>query len=705
MIQGSGGETGRREGLKIPWAKAHAGSIPAPSIDTSPGVPSPTPATPPRSTDKFRKDIEGLRAIAILTVVAFHAGIPGFGGGFVGVDIFFVLSGYLITGLLVREHSVAGRISITRFYARRARRLLPAAALVGITSMVLAAFIYSPLEQMPFTSSAAAAAAYVSNLWFATKGLDYLNPYSEFDPFLHTWSLAAEEQFYLLWPLLIGVVAYGGLKRSRLIFSLGAVCLVSFAVSLWLMSVAQPWAFFGSPARAWEFAFGGAVWLMRAPAPHWRRLGTLLAVAGIGGILAAATGFDRYTPFPGTAVLLPVVGTGMLLYAGQHFSGSRPLELLALSPMQFVGRLSYSWYLWHWPILLFAVAVFGELALGSRVLAMVVALVLALLSHVLLERPVRYSKYLASRPVTTILGAAAVIVIGLCAAGLWRSAVIKGLADPEQRPFAAARAGARVYEDGCHLSLFQTVSPTCAYGDTASATQIILFGDSHAAHWFPALQEVSRRKGWRLASLSKSSCPSADVYAYAESLKRVYHECLAWREGTIERIIRERPAAVVLSNASFYGDTAATGRAALVGREAWNRGLAKTVARFVDSGLKVVLLVDPPRPGVDIPVCLSRAAWRNQRPDACTISREKALRGHIRTDEAAFARRTSGVSAVDVTDVLCDVSRCPPVARGTIVYRDTNHLSVAYSRMLADELQRPLEAVVSGASRLSSREP
>src|SRR5829696_2843268 len=340
---------------------------------------------PPRGEGSgFRPDLEGLRAVAVGLVLLYHADVPGIRGGYVGVDVFFVLSGFLITGLLIRELSATGRISLSQFYARRARRLLPASAVVLVVTAVASAIMLPPLRMPDVAGDIAAAAAYVSNYRFAAQATDYLGSELAPSPVLHFWSLGVEEQFYLFWPALLTLVAGVAFARGnvgggvhRVAITLAVVFVASLGLSLWLTTVQQPWAFFSLPTRAWELALGGLIaipvvgrWIPPAISP-------LLAWAGLALVVYAGVAFNAGTPFPGLAALVPTVGSALVIAAGLGRDspavgpGPRPAvpgpgRLLSLPPVRFLGRISYSLYLWHWPILVLPAAAFGALPGPAR---------------------------------------------------------------------------------------------------------------------------------------------------------------------------------------------------------------------------------------------------------------------------------------------------------------------------------------------------
>ena len=331
---------------------------------------SPVPGVEDKSLRQkdFRPDIEGLRAVAVLAVVLFHAGVPGVGGGFIGVDVFFVISGFLITGMLWREVSSTGSVRMGRFYGARARRLLPASALVGVVTAIGSTLLLPPLEVRNVITDGIACALYVGNYRFAQQGIDYLASDRPPSPFQHYWSLGVEEQFYLVWPPMIIAAAWvigrtrrkskhAAAPRIPYLVLLGLVAVVSFTASVVATRVMAPIAFFSLPTRAWQLAAGGLVALT---ATQWHRLPPLAAAiigwTGLAVILLACTRFGATTPYPGTAALLPVLGTALVIGAGCAAPTGGCGRILKTAPMRAIGRVSYSWYLWHWPVLLLAPA-------------------------------------------------------------------------------------------------------------------------------------------------------------------------------------------------------------------------------------------------------------------------------------------------------------------------------------------------------------
>jgi peptidoglycan/LPS O-acetylase OafA/YrhL len=700
----------------------------------------------------FRPDVEGLRAVAVMLVVGFHAGFGALPGGYVGVDVFFVISGFLITSLLVDEVRATGSISITRFYARRARRLLPASCLVLVVTVLATAAVLPPLDGPAAADDVRAAALFVANWHFAALETDYFASGGH-SLVVHFWSLSVEEQFYLVWPMLVLLVA--GRRRAarraarpaprdtdrRLWATLAPVGLISLALSAVTTGSSGPWAYFGTHTRAWELAAGAAVALSR---PHLHRLtehqAAALGWAGLAAVLGAAVLLDDTTPVPGVALLGPVAGTAAVVAAGAR-SQRGVAALLGRRPLARLGLLSYSWYLWHWPCLELVRHVWAPPAVDdlpppdapgvARLLAVAVSLGLAVATFRYVEQPARTAQLL--RPVRRALPAGGVLVAGAVAASALvlpapslipagppdpAAAVLPDTADPSPwpsadgaaspqaspaatpDPSAAARpplspvlrmtpAAARVDQTpsrGCFAGFGPAAAPAgCMFGDPAGSRVVVLFGDSHAAHWFPALDAVARRQHWQLWFWAKSACGYADVREWLASYRREYTECSAWRRSALDRIAAlPRVDLVVVGRTLSYLGQVLDGDGRLLDRGAaagvWSAGSARTFERLSSPGRhRVLLLRDVPRPGFDVPACLSR---HDDHPAACSFPQAE----HVRTDEQLLATEEPavnrlGVRVADFTPVVCPADPCSTVSpAGAIVYRDGAHLTATFAR-------------------------
>lgn len=679
------------------------------------------------SATQFRPDIEGLRAVAILTVVLYHAGVPGLRGGFVGVDVFFVVSGFLITGLLVREVARTGTVGLASFYAARARRLLPAAAVVLVATSVAAAVLLPPLQARNVLGDTVAAALYLGNYRFAIEGTDYLADTAP-SPLQHYWSLGVEEQFYLVWPALILGVAWwlrrrsagGGRGTASLPYFVVLAVLAGGSLALcvlWTRTL-PAWAFFSLPTRAWELAIGGLVALT---ATQWRRLPPVCAaVVGWGGlalILATCNQIGAATPYPGTAALLPVLGTALVIGAGCATPDLGVGRLLSKPVLRAIGRVSYSWYLWHWPALLLAPVLIGaDLSLAGRLAMVVMSLGLAILTLHLVENPARFAAALRSSTWRSLAVGATATGIAVCAGlallairpvptGTGAAVPAAAIVDPptpraptpsEQLRDAVAQSvhphavpsnltprldditKPDMFVNGCVLSWDDVVQPECASGVSDSTTTVALIGDSHAAMWQPALEPVSRQQGWRLEIMSKVTCPLMKLPIVSPYLGREFTECKQWRATVLERIERERPALIVLDMVRRYG--ADFGFVSY--DQAWLDGLTRLVGQLRGTGARVLVLGPVPDPHATVPTCVS-----GHMDDALACAPERSIAmNHDGIAAEAAAVRAGGGQYADLGEYFCTDQRCPVIIGNTLVFRDDNHITAEYAQLMSPVL-------------------
>lgn len=649
------------------------------------------------SPQAFRPEIEGLRAIAVTGVVAFHFGLTQLSGGFAGVDIFFVISGYLITSHLQREISERGTVDLWRFYARRARRLLPASLLVILATLLVGYFILAPAEQQLYSKGALFASAYVINLWLIRWSFDYFAPDVADNPFLHFWSLSVEEQFYLAWPALLLFFAWlrpGPRGTAALMVIVGAV---SFGLCAWFTEVAQPWAFYFSPFRAWEFAAGGLASL--AVTQRWAenfRFAPALTWAGLVLIVIAYLTLTEDGAFPGFAALLPVAGTVLVLLGTARRSPLGAAGLLGNAPFQWVGKVSYSLYLWHWPVIVYATILKPDLTAVDRFACLALTVALSALSYRLVENPIRHSPWLTVRSSRSLGFAALLTAMGVTLA-YGSSAVAGRNVDDRQRlvrESAERKSVAREVGDGCVARLETDEPLPCDLGAAQSERTIVLFGDSHADHWSTPLAKIAKERGWRLVAYLKGACPTARVPVWSSSLKRKFDECDRWRERAMREIASLKPAIVVVSQFSqHYAQNAVeTQFYHPVDKESWAEGVRSSLDTLRQTGTEVVLLRDTPLHKTDLGKCVARALWQGRQSAACDTPRDEALDQGIFEAEKAAVAGVSGVRYVDTSDMLCDDRNCPAVVDGKLTYRDRQHLAVSY----ADSLARPLERAIFG---------
>ena len=648
----------------------------------------------PSSAAEFRPDIEGLRGIAILLVLLFHAGLPWTPGGFVGVDVFFVISGFLITGKLWRESQQPGGWNITRFYAWRIRRLLPA-ALVAIAVITLVGLLLAaPLDRSELAADGAASALSIANMRFIGS-VDYFAPTTSPSPFLHFWSLSVEEQFYLVWPALIVLLTWRGGSSRRLIVALLIGVVASFALSIWLTDASPARAFYLLPTRVWQLGVGGLLALIGVAGTS-RRAGAL-AWAGLAAVAVAGVALTAEMPYPGLAALLPTAGAVALLYGGAAPSG--PVRLLAAAPLRFLGKISYSLYLWHWPLLVLPLMFLERALTGVEIVASVaVAIGVSWLSWRFVEQPFRYGD--RSRRATSWsairVGVAGILSVALftqgLAAALPSSAVaVQPTPSPSGSPVASdgpitlpadltpTLASARDDEerlrgDGCLAFERVTTPPNCVYGVKGPAITIALVGDSHASHWFPAIEAIALERGWRLLTFVKVSCSFTTLAQRNLALKREYRECTAFNEATVARLNQIKPALTIIVNRRTFRPIEENITSALAGA-----ALGEMVARIPGA---TVILVDTPDPGRDVPACLSKHPSDIR---ACLFTQDDADNREIGVAERVAAE-VSGAQLIDLTANICTEWPCSPISGSVLIYRDEDHMTETFSRSLAAPL-------------------
>jgi len=650
--------------------------------------------TAPAATSTFRADIQGLRAIAVLAVVFFHFGVSTLRGGFVGVDVFFVISGYLITQLLVVELQATGSVDLRRFYGRRARRLIPAALLVIAATLLTGVFVLSPAEQGSAAKSAGAFSLYISNFWLMRQTFDYFAAESTLNPFLHSWSLAVEEQFYLIWPamLLLAHKVRPGVRSLAVV--MGGITVASFALCYWATKVNQPLAFYGSPMRAWEFGVGGLAALPAVTHSSTRsRLGSL--PAAIGAVLLTCSLFviHENLAFPGVVALLPVAATVLLLIPGR--SDGAAARILGSSPMRRIGDWSYSIYLWHWPVIVYARILYPDLSWLGQLVCFVLTLVLAIGSYRYVEDPLRKNSWLSKNAFRslglglTLSGAGATLAGCAWLAGdrFAKRPDQQAIVDTANEPPITGRGDRK-----CLASFTQAQPLRCDFGPETSGKTLVLFGDSHADQWSSPLVTLAESHGFRLVTYLKASCSVSEIPIYNIRLRRESPECKEWRERAIGEIVALRPSAVVVTQFSsgyVHGAITRMGEHA-VDIQTWKSGLGRSLQKLAAAGAPLVLLRDTPTPSVNVKLCLSRSAWRGQNVETCSVPLSEAIDDGVTASEKQVALAHPNVTFLDLTAEFCDGAVCPARRRGITTYRDGNHMTTAFARSLAPALERQL---------------
>jgi peptidoglycan/LPS O-acetylase OafA/YrhL len=632
----------------------------------------------------YRPEIDGLRALAVVAVVLFHYRVPGFSGGFVGVDVFFVISGYLITGLIVKE-AAEGRMSLRQFYERRIRRIFPALFAMLAVATIVAALLFFPVSFARFGKSLLATAVFGSNFEFWREA-GYFDVAADQKPLLHLWSIAVEEQFYLVFPALLLLI--GTRSKARLALSVGAIFLASLAFSIWSAHHARTAGYYLLPSRMWELMLGAllAIGAVRIPA-RWG-IDQFAAAAGLALIGYSVFRYSHTTPFPGAAALIPCVGAALIIAAGE---GAALNRLLRLRAIVFVGLISYSLYLWHWPVYVFARAALFRGPTPFETAALIaLSFVLAVLSWRYVEQPFRKRSVAIPRPILFRGAGIAISATAACAALLVVSEGLPQRFSPEIRTILAEASD---HEPRIHDCFGLTADDVrkgrlCPMGAKVQQASFLLWGDSHADALIPAVQSIAKRLGRAGLFAGTDSCPPLLGVKRADTAK-----CAAFNDAVAEIATRKSLKEVILearwaknAEGSSFGqepggrvrlyDDISPGRTEKETRDVFYRGLARTVAMLTHAGKKVILVASVPEVGFPVPAYLARAKMADRNAKLTTSAAVYRERQRFVLWAFAQMRLRYGAQIVYPDQVLCKGPTCRIALDGRPLYRDGHHLSV-----------------------------
>jgi peptidoglycan/LPS O-acetylase OafA/YrhL len=678
----------------------------------------------------YRSDLQGLRALAVALVMLDHAGVVQLAGGYVGVDVFFVLSGFLITGLLLRGVLESGRVSLLEFYGRRARRILPAAVLTLVATIIVAYEILNYVRARSVAWDSVWAAAFAANFHFAHVGANYFAQSQPPSPIQHYWSLAVEEQFYLVWPALLWTALFGpalmrkrrgrtrAAARGRALIMICAIGVASFAWSVHATNAAPVNAYYSPFTRAWELALGAAIAVV---ATAGVRLPLRSAFGWIGAAMVAfaALTLSAATPYPGYAALLPTFGAALIIVSGLGEQPRRGIgRVLAIRPMQYIGDRSYALYLWHWPVLTLAM-LYERRPLGVAVnlLLLLVALALSITSYWLVENPIRHARWsprlstaLAPVAVLAVVAVALVTVSSLnsrigrvdqAAAAIPRPVVARvrltalvpraATLPSVVSAVSAALSGAPVPTDltppvdqlahdayefpsGCDPSQGDPAAqPICHLGNPKSTNTIVVFGDSHAEMWMPAILRMAQADAWNVVPLVRKGCevPKWIGNGYSSDPAPDIAPCHAWYAWARHEAQRLRPDVVVIGGCC----SGVTGALATTMRNTYS----VTAAALRPFARNVIVIQDE--------------EGMTSQPVDCLLAAGATLRSCMTTQRSENLAFNNGLAQLakakhfgflKTRGWFCYRNQCPMVIGRTIVYLDTNHLTIEYAQRLAE---------------------
>ncbi|WP_376787287.1 acyltransferase family protein [Micromonospora halotolerans] len=669
--------------------------------------------------------------MAVGLVLLYHAGLPFLPGGFVGVDVFFVISGFLITGQLMTEIERTGRISLLGFYARRAKRILPAATVV-LAATAVAVRLFVPRGQwQEIGGDIAAAAIYVVNWRFADRAVDYLAAdNAATSPVQHFWSLAVEEQFYLLWPLLIilALLAARRLRRTNvrpvLWVGLAVLAVPSFVWSIVETAHSPERAFFVSTTRLWELAVGAGIALAATGVARMpRALAVLLGWLGLAAIVAAALLVTKGTAWPGYAAALPTVGAAAVIAAGVAAGSRGPVLVLGTRPFRWVGDLSYSLYLWHWPMLIVAGAYWDGLSVKRGLVVALASVVPAWLTFRLVENPLRYSRAISTSPRLALSLGGNFTMAGICAGlalvlmAAWAAAATPSRGSqyapgaallstapgtapigpvPERFDFISPdplkiRQGFMDVPDTNRDKCFQQVVGSevlsCTYGNPDGATTVALVGDSKMDQWLPAFQVLAAQNDWKLVITAKAGCAftSAKVLK-GDGSNKPYTDCIEWNRTLLRRLAEQRPDYVVTSQSAG----SALDAAGKVSVDAMVAGMRSSWKTLDSAGVQVVVLANNPHPGPAIVACADK---NRKHLSACAFDRKLHDRDPGLVTQRKAVVGMPQVKMIDLFDAVCPTDRCPVAFGNVLIYRGGSHIGAAYVRTTAPHLARALSDI------------
>ena len=657
----------------------------------------------------FYPGIEGLRAIAVMAVIFSHASIPGFSGGFIGVDVFFVISGFLICRLILLEIGLRGKLDLLNFWSRRVRRLLPNAVLLLVVTLAIGFFILPRFMFQNLLEDARMAALQVANYHFASAAVDYFRFDDPPSPLLHFWSLAVEEQFYIVLPIsvmLISVVSKSSALRPIGLYFLLTIIL-SFSTMLYVVASNQPAAFFHSWARAWQLAAGGLVGYLLITRPiNWERFlettnssffnATWLGWVGLCSIFGCIFLLDENSRYPGLSALVPTLGAVAVIISIVFTQQSTRLDSMFLStkPLRWIGERSYSWYLWHWPFIVYAEWISPDTE-GIKIWGAVLGVLLGTIAYSFVENPLRHSAQLASFPKRTMYaGIGSIVVILLLT--LTASHLSNSTAEVDRIRASAIKDASvdlgLIYQDKCHLDLLSIRQATCEYGVNNAKRRVVLFGDSHAAQWFSGIREAALQEGWSFRSWTKSGCPAMEVDLWDPKRRTTYRECEQWREQIMSSLTGTySPDLVIISNRSDYvgwlrdpisGQIAGRLQSLELARE----GLRRIVGRLISAGVRVVIVKDTPKMMRSYAECFASGGEAS-----CDWSRQKAIpKPWIEVDMLNENFLGKGVELLDLTDRICEPEVCRITKDDDIIWRDNHHLTSSFALKQSDAFRKIL---------------
>jgi peptidoglycan/LPS O-acetylase OafA/YrhL len=622
----------------------------------------------------YRPDIDGLRALSIISVLLFHAGITGITGGYIGVDVFFVISGYLITSILLKELRNNGTISIVGFYDRRIRRIFPALTIVLIASFIAGSMLMMAQEFEAYAKSLTTTVVFGSNIFFWREA-GYFSGAAIMKPLLHTWSIAVEEQFYILFPLYL-LCAFRFCGRHYVGLTIVGL-LFSFCLCIWTLSIDKDIAtFYLLPTRAWELLIGSVLAFGILPNIKGRMVLNVLSAVGLAMIIYPVFVFTTSTTFPGPNALFPTIGAALLIYAGQSNHTVKPLinRFLSLSPFVFTGKISYSLYLWHWPIFVFVqYYLIRAWTLPEQLLCIVISFILAFISWKYIEQPFRKSGCVYKKKYVFSAALASILILGFVGLYGFMTKGIPNRFSQEVKDLSIVEKGVNTKSYG--LEGFQWVNKWLG-AENGSSPSFVVWGDSHAGALSPALSDAGSRVGKRGVLLKQAGCLPVANLTEGELSK----ECREFNKAVLEVLQQDRfKTIIIVGRWSAYPRWLSKTKSQIgtaKSRERFESLISETVALLQGQGKKVYIVSQvPPIKGYNVPSVLGRARQYNKPIDIST-SKQTYLDKHAHIHSVwSKLGMNYNISTIYPHQSLCDKDMCKLTHNGKALYYDGDHLS------------------------------
>ncbi len=629
-----------------------------------------------RPSSVFRPDIEGLRAFLILAAILYHAEVPGFASGYLAIDAFYVISGFLITGILVREAARDGRIDLLRFWGRRAARLLPNALLTLAVTMACIMLLAPVLTHEAGARDIASALLYFANYHFSARAVDYFDQTVQASPILHFWSLSLEEQFYMFWPACLGLGVWWlkRLSRPATLAFLGAIVAGSFVAMLYWSAVEPSRAYFDTESRAWELATGAVMAVWR---PGIGRYATAIGWAGLTVLLTSIAVVDYLPINPHIATLLPTLSGAAMLYGGAVSPSFAENRVLGNPVMQWIGMRSYSLYLWHWPVLVFVAPFIGLRGTFA------VIFVVAGLAYAFVEHPLRVALPARVRP-ARLVGFGIVCSLGVAALAF--------VLPPLDSAYASARAEilkrlVAAKADGPRCKTQELADGGgCVFGQPGGAHRVVLYGDSHAEQMFDGVNAAAVAAGWEFRVWARGGCSPIEFETNDRG-------CTEFHSHVYEGIGQFKPDLIIIvagGGGALHLHDKVTGKELPVSESVpiWKDGFRKTLVHMASIAPHVVVVRDTPLSSK----AMGTECLETRAPETCLTPRAEALKDD--SPELPVVRSLPGIGLLDLSDRFCDAKYCPAIKDGQLVYRaDNNHITATVSLWLGPDFRKLLDSL------------